>query len=253
MWKKSKSGQQQKGPEGKKAKRTEESAELRFKDTVPLQKFRRRTIGIAGLGATGKQVATILSVMGHKSVWGADPDKVELKNIGTQGWGPEDVGEYKAVVLQNSLRSRRSLFLGALSRFELMFSPPELTKGYQKTNVFFCCVDTMQARTAIWTELGRKGLLQGQKIWIESRIASRVIRIITIPLNDGAMKEYYESTLYGDSEAFQGSCTDRMTYYGAGIAAGLMVSQLVNWLNMGAVPASDFVLETVTMGAERIK
>ena len=44
-----------------------------------------------------------------------------------------------------------------------------------------------------------------------------------------------------------------MTYYGASIAAGLMVCQLVNWLNYDTVPAVDFVVETASMGITRIK
>lgn len=238
-----------------------ETAEIRYKDAVPLDEFRAKTIGIAGLGATGKQVATILSVMGHKGVWGADPDKVEMKNLGTQGWSEQDIGEHKAAALMDSCSNRRSTFYGRVNKFEDCFSLPQaivredlaMQAMMSGTDVFFCCVDTMQARTAIWQELKRKRLLQGPKLWVESRIVSRVIRIMTIDLGAMKEKEYYESTLYSDTEAFQGSCTDRMTYYGAGIAAGLMVSQLVNWLKYKQVTAVDFVIETAGMGITRIK
>lgn len=232
----------------------EESPELRFKDTVPLKKFRALTIGIAGLGATGKQVATILSVMGHKGVWGADPDTIEMKNLGTQGWHERDIGYPKADVLMDALSGRRSTFIGYPYRFEECHKVESIYGRMASSEAIFCCVDTMQARLAIWERLKQKRLLQGQKLWIDSRIASRVIRVITVDLNDGAMKKYYEGkTLYSDTDAFQGSCTDRMTYYGAGIAAGLMVSQLVNWLNYGTVPAVDFMIETASMGVTRIK
>ena len=229
----------------------EESPELRYTDTVPLQKFRKQTIGIAGLGATGKAVATTLSVMGHKGMWGSDPDEVEIKNLGTQGWHEKDIGEPKAEVLMDTLSNRRSTFIGKVYKFEDCFGDGAAVP--RSTTVFFCCVDTMRARVAIWNTLKSKHLLQGHKIWIESRIASRILRIMTIDLSDGAMRKYYESTLYSDSSAFQGACTDRMTYYGAGIAAGLMVSQLVNWLNYGNVNMVDFMLETIGVGVTRIK
>ena len=134
----------------------------------------------------------------------------------------------RATVLASKLSNRRSQFIGLPLRFEECFEDTELNK---KNTVFFCCVDTMRARIAIWNRLNGLGLLQGQKVWIESRITSRVVRIIGISLGNEKDGEYYESTLYSDNEAFEGRCTDRMTYYGAGIAAGLMVSQLVNWLN----------------------
>jgi molybdopterin/thiamine biosynthesis adenylyltransferase len=238
-----------------KKKDTPETAELRFEGSVPLTSFRSKTIGIAGLGATGKQVAEILAVMGHKAMWGADPDKIELKNVGTQGWSERNEGYYKAEVLIQSLESRRSSFEGRVNRFESCFQSNDrnIRTVPAKTDVFFCCVDTMRARSEIWSTLRRKRLLQGPKLWVESRIASRVIRIMTIDLSDATAKRYYESTLYSDSSAFQGSCTDRMTYYGAGIAAGLMVSQLVNWLNYNIVSSPDFMLETAGMGMTRIK
>jgi molybdopterin/thiamine biosynthesis adenylyltransferase len=243
------------GQRKEKGKEPRESAEVRFKDTVPLQKFNSRTIGIAGLGATGAQVARILAVMGHRGMWGADPDTIELKNVGTQGWSTGDIGAYKASVLRNSLSTRRSKFTGVEFKFEEYF---QLVARAQipmalKTDIFFCCVDTMRARETIWDTLKERRLLQGPKIWIDSRLASRVIRIIKIPLDTQIHRDYYESTLYSDTEAFQGACTDRMTYYGAGIAAGLMVSQLVNWLNYESVASMDFVLETVSMGVKRIK
>ena len=231
--------------------------DLRFRDTVPLKKYRGKTIAVAGLGATGKQVVQTLAVMGHKKMWGADPDKIERKNIGTQGWNDNDIGEYKADVLSQTFDGGRAYFEGQPARFEGCYlSGPNWTPNPQmmKTSVYFCCVDTMRARADIWRTLEGQGLLQGPKLWIDSRIASRVIRIITIDLNDGAMKEYYQNeTLYSDTEAFQGACTDRMTYYGASIAAGLMVCQLVNWLNYDTVPAVDFLIETAGMGITRIK
>ena len=229
-----------------------ETAELRYTDTVPLEEFRKQTIGIAGLGATGKAVATTLSVMGHKGLWGSDPDEVEMKNVGTQGWHERDIGQPKAEVLQDTLSNRRSTFIGNVYKFEDCFGGTGSVIP-RRTTVFFCCVDTMRARIAIWNTLKAKHLLQGQKIWIESRIASRILRIMTIDLSDKESRKYYESTLYSDSSAFQGACTDRMTYYGAGIAAGLMVSQLVNWLNYGKVNMVDFMLETIGVGVTRIK
>lgn len=233
--------------------------DLRFRDTVPLKKFRGKTIAVAGLGATGKQVVQTLAVMGHKKMWGADPDRIERKNIGTQGWNAKNINSHKAHVIETLCCDNRSEFLGVVRRFEECFHSPIANAPYNRemparTQVFFCCVDTMRARADIWRTLEGQGLLQGPKLWIDSRIASRVIRIITIDLNDGAMKEYYQNeTLYSDTEAFQGACTDRMTYYGASIAAGLMVCQLVNWLNYDTVPAVDFVVETASMGITRIK
>jgi hypothetical protein len=235
----------------------EQQADSRFADAVPLKEFRSKTIGIAGLGATGKQVATILSTMGHKGLWGADPDEIEYKNLGTQGWKEKDIGSYKADILMDTLSNRRSTFIGYFHKFEDCFfnyarDGSYISRAKWDTQVFLCCVDTMRARTTIWNTLKTHNLLQGPKLWIDSRLTSRVIRILTIDLSNEQQRDYYEKTLYTDTEAFQGACTDRMTYYGAGIAAGLVVSQLVNWLNYKQVAIPDFVLETVGMSVTRI-
>lgn len=243
-----------------KQKEPVETADLRFKESLPLQKYRKLTIGIAGLGAIGRQVAILLAAMGHKKLYGADPDKIELKNVGTQGWRQGDIGHYKSHILERDLGARISSFTGTNDKFE------DLLKQFQvrsmNMDVFFCCVDTMQARHAIWEAVTTRIVGDGPKweeprknlqgLWIDARMTTRVIRIITVPLADNGAKKYYAKTLYTDAEAFDGSCTDRMTMYGANIAAGLMVSQLANWLN--EVPlVTDFVFETQRMSSVLLK
>ena len=234
--------------ETEKVKTVVETAEMRFQDAVPLRKLRGLDIGIAGLGAVGRQVAILLAAMGHKKVFGADPDLIELKNVGSQGWAEKDIGEYKAHILHRTLNTRRSGFTGEVARFEEVEWLPSL-------DVVFCCVDKMAARGAIWEKIieieKKKGRSKGKRgLWMDVRMAVRVMRLFTVPLDDRveakAARKHYNNTLYTDEEAFQGSCTDRMTMYGAYVAAGLMVSQLVNWLN-GIPLVTSLLFETQRM------
>ena len=221
-----------------------ESPDVRFKDTVPLKKFRSKIIGIAGLGAVGRHVAILLGVIGHEHLYGADPDKIELKNVGTQGWDAEDIGRYKAQVLSDLICGDRSALEGLPCKFEAQ-------DGWlNNMDIFFCCVDTMSARKDIWSRVSKRVNLQG--LWLDSRMASKVIRIVAVDLSSRADRDHYESTLFSDSEAFEGSCTDRMTVYGAYIAAGLMVSQMVNWLNEVLIN-KDFVMETLAMSVNNME
>ena len=55
-----------------------------------------------------------------------------------------------------------------------------------------------------------------------------VIRVLAVA--DAPGRDYYEQTLFAQSEAQSGSCTGRSTIYAASIAAGLMVHQLTRWL-----------------------
>jgi len=257
----------------------EESADLRFKDSLPLQEFRDLDIGIAGLGASGRNVAILLHVMGNSRLVGADPDTIELKNVGSQGWSMKDVGRSKAGVLGGQLMG----FVAEERTFQDMMVgwKTQLTPERWAKKVIFCCVDTMRARSEIWNQVIEEGgcsecagygkiYAQGlmspearmtcpkckgkphlQGLWIDSRMAARQVRVITIPMGDKKALDYYMTTLYSDEEAFQGSCTDRMTLYGAYIAAGLMISQLANWLNKLPV-IRDFMLETMSMSTVRL-
>ena len=230
-----------------------EVMDLRFQTSLPLQKYRKLLIGIAGLGSIGRQVATLLATMGQHRLYGADPDVVEVKNIGTQGWCYDDVGKYKADVLEGSLTTRHSTFGGFPCRFEdiELGKKSRADAGWVQTttkpNVVFRCVDTMAARQDIWKQVEKnEETMYSKGLYIDARMIPNVIRIITVELSDKAARDYYRSTLYSDDEAFQGACTDRMTMFGAYIAAGVMVSQLGNWLN--EIPLiRDFLLETMRM------
>jgi len=94
-------------------------------------------------------------------------------------------------------------------------------------------------------------LLNLQGLWLDSRMASRGIRIIAVDLSNQADRDHYSKTLFGDSDAFEARCTDQMTVYGAYIAAGLMVSQMVNWLN-GTLINKDFVMETLAVSVNNM-
>jgi len=221
-------------------------ADLRFRTTLPLDKFRELDIGIAGLGATGRQVAILLNAIGTDRVVGADPDRIEAKNIGTQGWSPSDVGKDKFEVIYRDFPK----ICGMSATFQRLLNPwrTGLTRERWAKKVVFCCVDTMRARQEIWVDILKTRHLQG--LWIDSRVASGAIRIVTIQMNRREDVGYYLESFYSDEQAFQGACTDRLTMYGAYIAAGLMVSQLVNWLN-GYPVVRDFMVETLSMGTVR--
>ena len=57
---------------------------------------------------------------------------------------------------------------------------------------------------------------------------AEVIRILVVA--DATGRDYYPTTLFGQSEAQTGRCTARSTIYAAAIAAGLMVHQFTRWL-----------------------
>jgi sulfur carrier protein ThiS adenylyltransferase len=89
--------------------------------------------------------------------------------------------------------------------------------------VIFCCVDSIEARGAIWRTAGRRA-----KFWCDGRMLAETIRILVATSDVG--RGHYPTTLFAASEAQVGRCTARSTLYTANIAAGLMIHQFARWL-----------------------
>jgi sulfur carrier protein ThiS adenylyltransferase len=87
----------------------------------------------------------------------------------------------------------------------------------------FCCVDSIEARGAIWRTAGRRC-----RFWCDGRMLGEVMRILTVADDQG--REHYPTTLFQQSEAQSGACTSRGVIYTASIAAGLMLHQFTRWL-----------------------
>jgi hypothetical protein len=89
--------------------------------------------------------------------------------------------------------------------------------------VIFCCVDSIEARGAMWRSAGRRA-----KFWCDGRMLAETIRILVA--TDEAGRSHYPTTLFSADEAQAGRCTARSTLYTASIAAGLMIHQFARWL-----------------------
>jgi sulfur carrier protein ThiS adenylyltransferase len=222
-------------------------AVMRYKGALPLRTFRAAGIGVAGLGAVGRQVAILLATMGHQNIHGWDFDSVEAVNVGTQGWKFDDLHTPKAAVLGAELtRPGWSTFVPHIQRFEDADS-----SILQGLGIVFCCVDSMEARRVIWRKFNRtRSSTTVHNLFIDARVGGPSIRILTVPADSPAMIAGYVGTLHSDGAAYEAPCTARMTVYTATVAAGLMVAQMVSWLNQRKSKRplqTDFLLETTMM------
>jgi molybdopterin-synthase adenylyltransferase len=101
-------------------------------------------------------------------------------------------------------------------------------------DVVFCCVDSIETRSAIWRTAGRRVLF-----WCDGRMLAETMRILVA--TDQVGRTQYAATLFASTEAQAGSCTARSTIYSANVAAGLMIHQFVRWLR-GQPTDADTVL-----------
>jgi sulfur carrier protein ThiS adenylyltransferase len=145
-----------------------------------------------------------------------DFDVVDLSNVTTQGYLAADVGQPKVLATAAAIRQIDSAI-------EVETIQDRYRPRMEIGQTVFCCVDSIDARVAIWRSAGTRC-----RFWADGRMLGEVLRVLAVAEDIG--RDYYPTTLFAQSEAQPGRCTARSTIYAAGIAAGLMVHQFTRWL-----------------------
>jgi sulfur carrier protein ThiS adenylyltransferase len=196
-------------------------------DLVPRDKLAELAVTIVGVGAIGRQVALQLAALGVRRMQLVDFDQVELTNVTTQGYLHENVGMAK-------VNATASAVWQIDPQIDLALIEDRYRPQVPPGDALFCCVDSIEARAAIWRSAGRR-----VQFWADSRMLGEVMRILAVADKDG--RDHYSTTLFGAAEAQAGSCTSRGVIYTAAIAAGLLVHQFTRWLR-GLPAERDLVL-----------
>jgi molybdopterin-synthase adenylyltransferase len=188
----------------------------RQQDLVPGQRLAELLVTVIGVGAIGRQVALQLAAIGARRLQLVDFDRVDQSNVTTQGYWTKEVGQPKvAATAQAIVRLDPTVEVFQVDdRFR-----PKLDVG----QAVFCCVDSIEARGAIWRSAGRRA-----EFWADGRMLGEAIRVLVVADESG--RQYYPTTLFAASEAYAGRCTARSTIYSANVAAGLMLAQFARWL-----------------------
>ena len=194
---------------------------VRQRELVPQDRLATVTATVIGIGAIGRNVALQLAAIGVPRIQLVDFDVVDASNVTTQGYAAADIGMTKVLATLPAIRR-----IDPTIQVETMEDRyrPRLEIG----SAVFCCVDSIEARAAIWRSAQRRCLF-----WCDGRMLGEVIRVLAA--GDDQSRPYYPTTLFAQSEAVPGRCTARSTIYAATIAAGLMVHQFTRWLRGLAV------------------
>ena len=194
-------------------------------DLVPSEQLVGLSVTVIGVGAIGRQVALQLAAVGVRRVQLVDFDRVDTTNVTTQGYLLEDVGQPKVGATARAIaRLDPAITVDTVDdRYR-----PKLLAG----QAIFCCVDSIEARGAIWRSAGHRA-----EFWVDGRMLGETMRIL-VAANE-VSRRHYPTTLFTASEAQAGSCTARSTIYTANVAAGLMVHQFVRWLRRQPIDADS--------------
>ncbi|QDT93582.1 HesA/MoeB/ThiF family protein [Gimesia algae] len=194
----------------------------RFKrqsDLIPAARLSHITATVIGVGAIGRQVALQLAAIGTRQIQLIDFDTVESTNITTQGYRDQDLGQSKVDATARAIQELDD-------SIQVTVTPDRYRVSVPVGEAVFCCVDSISARAAIW-----RSVSSHCQLFVDGRMLGEVIRVLSVaaPHNDN---NYYESTLFHQSEAQTGRCTAQSTIYTANIAAGLILHQFTRWRRM---------------------
>jgi len=155
-----------------------------------------------------------MAAMGLPQMVLIDFDKVEAENLGPQGFRPDQIGQFKTECLLEDCQriNPEANFTAVTDKFRAKF-----LLDFKPTAII-SCVDSMRIRAMIWENIRMLDCL-----FIDTRMSSETCEIYS---SEAPHSGYYETTLFEDAEAYQGSCTAKSTIYCANIAAGLAVSLL---------------------------
>jgi sulfur carrier protein ThiS adenylyltransferase len=195
---------------------SEQDRFTRQQELVPRERLPDITVTVIGVGAVGRNAAYQLAAIGVPRLQLIDFDIVDLSNVTTQGYLTEDVGQPKVEAAKAAIARLDPAMQVTTVRDRYR---PRMTIG----DAVLCCVDSIDARAAIWRSVHSKC-----QFWCDARMLSEVIRVLAVADDRGW--DHYPTTLFAQSEAQSGRCTARSTIYTASIAAGLMVHQFTRWL-----------------------
>jgi sulfur carrier protein ThiS adenylyltransferase len=210
----------------------------RFSDMEGVRHLRELDIGIAGVGAVGRQIAMSLAAMGADNVSIYDHDRVSPSNCGTQGYAPRDVGYAKVAAC---LGAAQTLNPGALN-WKAHSSKYPIDNLEQPHTVLFLGMDTMSGRL--------KAVKKGPPamLLIDTRMAIRTGRIVA----DAPPFKYWKKTYFPDSKGLNAPCTRKATFFNSAIVGNWAVAFLMDWLASNP-PPRDLQIETLGHFAAQIE
>lgn len=157
--------------------------------------------------------------MGAMKVSIQDMDKVEHHNMGTQGFKPAQIGQYKVSATRDDM-----IAINPQMSVETCTAKHEKnTESVMGYDAVFCCVDSMEARMSL--------LCDDEffpRVAIDTRMSAMSMQVFYVDLKS---RHEYKRTIFPDSEAFQARCTAKSTIFTASTAASLAVSMWTQGLH----------------------
>ena len=183
------------------------------------EKIKSTKIIVIGAGAIGSFFVATIAKMGARDITVYDDDSIEDHNFSNQLYPIYCKGKAK---------------VEALSQVAFDYGETKITPIHARWNLDNCidgdiivaAVDDMDVRKAIWNHY--KTRTHG--LFLEGRMGAQVYRVFGIDSANQAAKDFYEKTLYPQSEATEDLCGEKSIIYTVLQIAAQMNSQVKRYL-----------------------
>lgn len=196
---------------------------------------------LIGAGGLGSNIATSLCrLLGDKTLYIYDSDKVEQKNLAGQNFGTSDIGEYKVTVVANQCINFNPVLTVMNNQFNF--------ENFQFFNnlpvATITGLDNMASRINIYYKWKEKvdSMPKDVKplILIDARLSAETWQIFCVTSdNKKAQDEYENKWLFPDSEADEGVCSYKQTAFAAQMCASYVSNLYVNFCTNRNKEADD--------------
>lgn len=181
---------------------------------------------IGGLGNIGSWTSLLMSRMGYE-LYLYDFDVVEHRNVGSQFYGPIDVGLSKTDAMKKHIQT-----IAGNQKVNLMGKYGEDSLA---DNIMISCFDNMVARKIMFNKWLKFQLAKENRdpsevnIFIDGRTLAESGTVYAVKSRTDVEK--YKDHLFDDSEAEQQPCSLKSTSHNGSMVASLITSVLANHIS----------------------
>lgn len=210
---------------------------IRHRDIIDPDKVSQVSVLIVGVGAIGSHVAKQLAHIEVGQLWLVDFDTVDIENLGVQGFNEDDLGNLKVEAVAAACRRIFGDINIDIHAEKFKTADMESLKADDDHKALIVsCVDSMKVRREIWEAYKAEFKNNENALFIDSRMAAETARVLAVRGTEE--EEYYEKSVFDDSDGLPMSCTSKATIYCANIAAGMVTAAFTKWLR-GMCPDRD--------------
>jgi molybdopterin/thiamine biosynthesis adenylyltransferase len=181
-----------------------------------------QSVHLLGAGSVGSHVASMLARIGVTGITVWDDDSVDSHNIGPSLYGKDDFGRYKVDALATIVKRDTGIIIKTQRKKYV---------GEPMRGTVLCCVDSMEARQAIWKSVRKNPFVD---IFIDTRVAEEFFQVFSVKPCNEKDAAYYENFLaYNSSQTAPQMCGLHSIIYVSSMVAAEAVSSLAKFWKSG--------------------